>query len=198
MQNSLASPNSFFRIACIFEAALTLLAIFIGWFLDIDPFASLGFEEQAILDGLLLTMPLLLLFFVMQELPFASVQKIRILLSETLGARLLHCHWTDLLILASIAGFSEEVLFRGTLQPWLENLVGMSSGLWMSNILFALVHAVTPLYAGLAMLMGLYLGMSLDYGPERNLLIPILIHALYDFIAFLVILRNYRKSLQEH
>jgi hypothetical protein len=37
--------------------------------------------------------------------------------------------------------------------------------------------------------------MSLDYGAERNLLTPIVIHSLYDFIAFIVILRNYRKSL---
>jgi membrane protease YdiL (CAAX protease family) len=94
-----------------------------------------------------------------------------------------------------IAGFSEEVLFRGALQPWLENVTGITNGLLISNLIFALVHAVTPLYALLAMLMGLYLGMSLDYDTERNLLTPIVIHSLYDFIAFIVILRNYRKSL---
>ena len=195
MSNSTSVTNSFFRMACYFEAALTLLAVGVGWLTDIDPFVALTFNEHAIANGMLLTLPLLLLFFTMQELPIQALEKIRLLLLETLGARLYRCHWTDLLILAVIAGFSEEVLFRGALQPWLENATGLTNGLLISNVIFALVHAVTPLYAVLAMLMGLYLGMSLDYGAERNLLTPIVIHSLYDFIAFIVILRNYRKSL---
>ncbi|PPD29536.1 MAG: CPBP family intramembrane metalloprotease [Methylomonas sp.] len=195
MQNSPPVTNTFFRVACYFEAALTLLAIGVGWLTGIDPFEDLIFNERAFVNGVLLTLPLLLLFFSMQELPIQALAKIRQLLLETLGARLYQCHWTDLLILAVIAGFSEEVLFRGALQPWLENVTGITNGLLISNLIFALVHAVTPLYALLAMLMGLYLGMSLDYDTERNLLTPIVIHSLYDFIAFIVILRNYRKSL---
>ena len=197
MPNSVTQINSFFRIACYFEAALTLVALLIGWLVDIDPFASLRLDEQALGNGLLLTLPLLLLFFALQELPLEALQRIRALLFETLGTRLHRCHWTDLLILAAIAGFSEEVLFRGALQPWLENTAGMTAGLLISNLIFAFVHAVTPLYAVLAMLMGLYLGMSLDYGGERNLLTPIVIHGVYDFIAFVFILRNYRKTLTE-
>lgn len=195
MPNSTSAANSFFRMACYFEAALTLVAIGVGWLTSIDPFADLTFNEHAIANGLLLTLPLLLLFFAMQELPIQALIKIRLLLLETLGTRLYRCHWADLLILAAIAGFSEEVLFRGALQPWLENAAGMTNGLLISNVIFALVHAVTPIYAVLAMLMGLYLGMSMDYNAERNLLTPIVIHSLYDFVAFIVILRNYRKSL---
>jgi hypothetical protein len=195
MSNSNSAPDSFYRVACYFEAALTLLAMLLGWILDVNPFANLDFNEQGLAVGILLTLPLLLLFFAMQQLPYAPLQTIRDLLMETLGSRLHRRHWTDLLILAGIAGFSEEVLFRGMLQPWLENATGMTTGLFISNILFALAHAVTPLYALLALLMGLYLGMSLDYGGERNLLTPIIIHGLYDFVAFIVILRNYRNSL---
>lgn len=195
MQNPIPKPDSFFRMACYFEAALTLLAIAIGWLLNINPFANLTFNEQSLASSLILTLPLLLLFFAMQQISYPPLQHIRTLLLETLGARLYRCHWTDLLILAAIAGFSEEALFRGTLQPWLENTIGITSGLLLSNVVFALVHAVTPLYTALAMLMGLYLGMSLDYGGERNLLTPIVIHGLYDFIAFIVILRDYRNQL---
>lgn len=195
MSYSAPLASNFFRVACYFEAALTLVAIALGWLVDIDPFADLVFNEPALLDGLLLTFPLLILFFAMQELPIEALEKIKALLLETLGSRLYQRHWTDLLILAAIAGFSEEVLFRGTLQPWLENALGMTAGLLASNAVFALAHAVTPLYAVLAMLMGLYLSMSLDYGAERNLLTPIVIHGCYDFIAFMVILRNYRNSL---
>lgn len=193
MQNSPAKPEHFFRVACYFEAGLTLIAVALGWLLNVDPFVALKLDEQAMANGMLLTLPLLLLFVVMQQLPYGPLQRIRDLLLEALGARLHRCHWTDLMILAAIAGFSEEVLFRGLLQPWLESLTGMTAGLLLSNVVFGLLHAVTPLYALLAMLMGLYLGMSLDYGAERNLLTPIVIHGFYDFIAFIVILRDYRN-----
>ncbi|MGY6274265.1 CPBP family intramembrane glutamic endopeptidase [Methylomonas sp. MgM2] len=194
MPNSVPKPDNFFRVACYFEAALVLLAMLIGWLSGVDPFAYLIFDEQALTNGVLLTLPLLLLFFAMQQLPYTPLQQIRTLLLETLGARLYRRHWTDLLILAAIAGFSEEILFRGVLQPWLENITGITAGLLISNAIFALVHAVTPLYALLAMLMGLYLGVSLDYGGERNLTTPVVIHGFYDFVAFVVILRDYRNK----
>jgi len=195
MKNHSLDTENFFKTACYFEGSLVLVAILLGWIADVDPFASLIFSETALADGLLATLPLLVIFFAMQQLPYPPLQKIRSMLLETLGARLYRQHWTDLLILASIAGFSEELLFRGALQPWLENAWNPATGLIASNLIFALVHAVTPLYALLAMLMGLYLGTFLDYGGERNLLIPIVIHTLYDFVAFFVILRNYRNNL---
>jgi membrane protease YdiL (CAAX protease family) len=117
------------------------------------------------------------------------------LLLETLGARLQNRQWSDLLILAAIAGFSEEVLFRGFIQPWAEQLTDITTGLIISNLVFALLHAVTPLYAVLAFLMGIYLGLSLDYGEERNLMTPIIIHGVYDFVAFLAIVRSYRLQI---
>lgn len=197
MQNPATKPDSFFRAACFFEATLVIVAVIIGWLADVDPFADLTFDEQAFTNGLLLTLPLLLIFFAMQQLPYKPLRQIRALLRETLGARLYRCHWTNLLILATIAGFSEELLFRGALQPWLENVTGIPTGLVISNAIFALVHAVTPLYALLAMLMGLYLGISLDYGGERNLITPIVIHGFYDFVAFIAILRDYRNNLSK-
>ena len=73
----------------------------------------------------------------------------------------------------------------------------MTAGLIGSNIIFGLVHAVTPLYAVLAALVGIYLGLSLDYGGDRNLLIPVIIHGLYDFLAFVALMRVYRASLKD-
>jgi membrane protease YdiL (CAAX protease family) len=104
-------------------------------------------------------------------------------------------HWTDLFILAAIAGISEEILFRGVIQPWMESSWGLNTGLIGSSMLFGLVHAITPLYAVLAALVSIYLGLALDYGGERNLLTPIIIHGLYDFLAFLALMRSYRASL---
>jgi len=197
MKNHPIDSEKFFKIACGFEGALLVVAVLLGWVTGIDPFASLVFSEKSLMIGLAATLPLLLIFYVMQHLPYEALQKIRALLAETLGVGLSGRHWADLFILAAIAGCSEEVLFRGFLQPWLESYWSAAMALVVSNLIFALVHAVTPLYALLALLMGLYLGVFLDYEGERNLLIPVVIHTMYDFVAFFVIMRAYRNSLMQ-
>jgi membrane protease YdiL (CAAX protease family) len=187
-------PDDFFRKACSFEAALILVAVVLGWIAGIDPFAYLHFSESAIAYGVIGTAPLFLLFVSMEQIQAEPVTKIRKVLFETLAPGLCRYHWTDLLVLASIAGLSEELLFRGVIQPWIESSWGVTAGLVVSNIIFGLAHAVTPLYAVLATLTGMYLSLSMDYGGDRNLLLPIVIHGLYDFLAFIALLHAYRAS----
>ena len=195
MDKSLFKFDDFFKSACYFEASLILVAVFLGWVAGIDPFENIYFSETAIAFGLIGTAPLFLMFLALEKVQGESVVNIRKLLLNTLGPGLHRYHWTDLLILAAIAGVSEELLFRGVIQPWIETSWGISAGLILSNIVFGLVHAVTPLYAVLAALVGIYLGLSLDYGGERNLLTPIIIHGFYDFLAFVALMRAYRASL---
>jgi uncharacterized protein len=195
MQNSPFSPERFFKNACLFEAALVLVAIVLGWLSGINPFANLHFSESAILYGILGTIPLFLLFLLLEQITADSVVTIRRFLLETLGPALNRCDWADLFMLAAIAGISEEVLFRGVIQPWMETVWGSAAGLIGSNIVFGLVHAITPLYTVLATLVGIYLGLAMDVGGERNLLMPIIIHGLYDFLAFMALMRSYRANM---
>ena len=195
MSKSLFKSDDFLKSACYFEASLVLVAIILGWIADINPFQNILFSETAIVYGLLGTLPLFLMFLALEKIQGQSVVKIRELLLNTLGPGLHRYHWTDLFMLAAIAGIAEELLFRGVIQPWIEVSWGITAGLVVSNIVFGLVHAVTPLYAVLAALVGIYLGLSLDYGGERNLLIPVIIHAFYDFLAFVALMRVYRSSL---
>jgi len=188
------SSHNFFKTACYFESSLILIAIIIGWLTDIDPFLALYFSETAVFYGIIGTLPLLLLLLVTEYLPLKSLETIKNLLLKTLGENLHEYHWTDLLVLATIAGVSEEILFRGTLQPWLEQNLGFNNGLIISCVIFGLVHAVTPLYAILAGIISFYLGIALDFGENRNLLTPIIIHSLYDFFAFIVLMRSYSKE----
>jgi membrane protease YdiL (CAAX protease family) len=195
MGKSLFKFDEFFKSACYFEASLVLVAVILGWIADIDPFQNIYFSETAVAYGLIGTIPLFLMFLALEKIQGESVVKIRDLLLNTLGPGLHRYHWTDLFILAAIAGISEELLFRGVIQPWIEASWGITAGLIASNIVFGLVHAVTPLYAVLAALVGIYLGLSLDYGGDRNLLIPIIIHGFYDFLAFVALMRVYRAGL---
>lgn len=170
------------------------IAIVLGWLVGIDPFGMLLFKENAIFYGLAGTVPLFLLLMTLAQLKTGAIQNIRKLLLDTLGVSLHRLQWPDLLVLSAIAGISEEVLFRGVLQPWLQTAMGVSGGLLASNVVFGLLHAVTPLYALLAGLVGIYLGLCLDYGGERNLLTPIIVHGVYDFLAFMVIMRAYAEQ----
>ncbi|MCX7098096.1 MAG: CPBP family intramembrane metalloprotease [Methylococcales bacterium] len=188
--------DEFYKAACYFEASLVVVAVLLGWLSDTNPFKNLYFSETAIAYGVLGTIPLFLMFLGLEKLQGHSVVTIKKMLLNTLGPGLHRYHWTDLLFLAAIAGISEEVLFRGVIQPWIESLWGISAGLVLSNIIFGLVHAVTPLYAVLATLVGIYFGLALDYGGDRNLLTPIIIHSLYDFLAFVALMRVYRASLE--
>ncbi len=196
MPNQSLLEKQFFKTACYFEAGLAVVACIVGWLFDVNPFADLFFSETALINATFATLPLVLLFFAMQHLPLQSFSKIKRMLEESLGQSLLNSHWTDLLILACLAGFGEEVLFRGLMQSGFEQAWGFDIGLIASGVVFALAHAVTPLYAVLALLMSLYLGLSLDYDGERNLLTPMVIHALYDFVAFLAIVSNTRKTIK--
>ena len=162
MKKSLFNIDDFFKSACLFEASLTLVAVVLGMIANINPFENLKFSELAIVYGVLGTAPLFMMFLSLEQVRHTSVSSIKDLLLKTLGPGLHKYHWTDLLILASIAGFSEELLFRGVIQPWIEHAWGAFTGLVVSNLIFGLVHAVTPLYALLATLVGIYLGLALD------------------------------------
>ena len=189
-------PDKFFKTACFFEGSLILVAIVLGWVADIDPFENIHFSELAVVYGIIGTIPLILLFLSMEFMEIESLQKIRKILIDTLGPSLQKQNWADFFILAMLAGISEEILFRGIIQPWMELSWGMTAGLFASSLLFGFVHAVTPLYIVIATLMSIYLGLVLDYGGQRNLLTPILIHGLYDFIAFILIMKSYRSTLE--
>ncbi len=85
MNNSPFNPERFFKSACLFEAALILVAVVLGWLSGINPFADLHLTESAILYGILGTIPLFLLFLLLEHLSADSVVTIRRFLLETLG-----------------------------------------------------------------------------------------------------------------
>jgi membrane protease YdiL (CAAX protease family) len=81
----------------------------------------------------------------------------------------------DICLISLWAGLAEELLFRGVIQArW---------GLLAASILFGVLHFVTPVYALLAMVIGFYIGLV--YHFFQSLLIPIQLHAIYDFGALI-------------
>lgn len=84
-------------------------------------------------------------------------------------------------VLGTIAGFGEEMLFRGVFQYEVASQFGIVAGVAISSLVFGLLHAVTPLYAVLATLASIYFGSI--YVLTENLAIAITCHAVYDIGA---------------
>ncbi len=180
----------FLTVAILFQGSLLLFALLAGWLLGQPIWNKLAVSTESIGLGVIATLPMFLFLVLVYQSSAPQLVQIRQLLREILGRPLAVCHWPDLCGLALLAGVSEEFLFRGMLEPWLSGFSPLI-GLIVSNLLFGFCHAVTPTYAVLASLMGLYLSSTLWWTTEPNLLIPIICHALYDLVAFAVVRRSY-------
>lgn len=184
--------RKFLYQAVVLEAVLVALALVIAYFVGLDVWAGMVSDLSAWGWGVAGAAPLFLLFMLLSRLPYAPLVRINEFLITLLGPLLASCGIWHLLGLAALVGFAEELLFRGVIQTAIASAWGEGAGLLLSNILFGLVHAVTLLYGILAGLIGIYLGLLLGIMGEPNLLIPMVSHGVYDFLAFIVVARLWR------
>ncbi len=188
--------SQFLTGAGLFEGALLLVAFALGSVVDVHPTAELDWSWQDFGIGLLATVPMLFLLAACFLANANGLRQIREFLRETLGPLLDRCRIVDIMFLALLAGICEEVLFRGLLYQWI-SAWNVTLAVIVCNLLFALAHSITPLYAMLAGFIGLYLTALMTVDATPNLLIPMTAHAAYDFVAFLVILWDYRRTARE-
>ena len=93
-------------------------------------------------------------------------------------------------LISIMAGVGEEALFRGVLQTYFAGHVGVAPALLVTSSLFGLLHPVTAVYAVMAGLIGLYLGVLAVW--HDNLLVPMVVHSLYDFVALTYLVHYHR------
>jgi membrane protease YdiL (CAAX protease family) len=86
------------------------------------------------------------------------------------------------LLVVMIGPFCEEVVFRGVLFPWLSQRLGLTAGLWLHSLIFALVHGHAassfPLFV-----LSLFLGIL--YMFRRNLMAAFWMHAVFNGVSLL-------------
>ena len=185
MDPAIPPPKHFVLTAAAFEGGLAVAAVALGWFLGQPPLRTLHFDLLHAALGVAAALPLLGLFWLCLKCPWKPLETIARILKEMLVPLFRDCGTTRLLIIAALAGIGEEMLFRGVVQAAVAEQIGGPHGVWLGLLiaaaLFGLLHPITPMYALLASLIGLYLGgLWLLCG---NLLTPIITHGLYDFIA---------------
>lgn len=183
-----APPVIPFQAAIALEVALVGIAFGLGVAFEHDPAQTLHWSPAGLLWGVLGTLPpLAALWFLRRSRWPPAVEMMRLagsLLQPLLQGRGV----VPLAALALAAGFGEELLFRGLVQGALETPLGLFSAILATSVVFGLLHYLTPLYGLFATLMGAYLGVL--WVLTGDLLAPILVHALYDFVALLVLRRS--------
>jgi membrane protease YdiL (CAAX protease family) len=172
-------------LAVAVEGGLVGLAGLGGWLLGPDPLGTLRWEPIDLLWGMLAAMPMLVLFAVCIISNSGPLARIRQLTAELIQPLFAPLTVGDLALVSLLAGLGEEMLFRGVLQSGLSDCWGTTAGLVGASLLFGICHALTATYALLATLMGAYLGWL--WLVSGNLLVPVVAHALYDFVALLFI-----------
>jgi len=184
--------RSVVNLALLFEGGLVVVAVAAGWLLGTPAFVNLSLQMDAFAQGVAATLPILLLLT-----PLANrsrpLKNLRDFVSRQVLPLFKNASLVQLAVISVLAGLGEEALFRGVLQSWLVKQIGIYPGLILASVAFGLAHFVNRTYAVVATLIGLYLGWL--YLVSGNLLVPVIAHALYDFVALIVLLREGKREL---
>ncbi len=174
--------------ALLFQGAMIPFALLLGLLFGLSPWHDLWFDGEALAISVLATVPPLVLAWWLSRQSFAWVQRLLDRVHQVLDLLFRGAGQGAIIAVSLLAGFGEELLFRGVVQAGFEQLFGAGAALLLASLCFGLVHAITPAYFVLATLMGLYLGLL--YQLTGNLLIACLVHALYDWAAITWYLRG--------
>jgi len=170
-----------FVVAVVFEAALIPLALLLAVAVGLQPWREFAASPGLLFAAVAATLPLvvaLALFARVGARWFEGVEAlVRPLIESVFRGRGIGA----VVVVSALAGVGEEMLFRGVIQAGISQGFGAWQGLLVASVLFGLMHALSPAYFVLATLMGLYLGAL--YQITDNLLLPALVHGLYDAIA---------------
>jgi membrane protease YdiL (CAAX protease family) len=175
-------------LAILVEGGLIVLAWVLGWLLDEPPLAQFRWDARDALRGVVATVPLLLLFLALLRWPVGPLGRIKQFSEEVLRPVLARCSLLDLFGISGLAGLGEEMLFRGVAQGFFSHWLPPALAVALASVVFGVLHAITFTYAVLAACMGAYLGWL--WIATGNLLVPIVTHALYDFVVLVYFLRG--------
>ncbi len=178
-QGSPPTPALGFIVA--FEAGLGVLAIGLALLFGLSPWLDLDFGLDGWSAGMLATLPLLLGLWVFDKAHSGWARDLQEFVRHKVVPLFRGASRGGIMLVALAAGIGEELLFRGVIQAGLENLIGPWGGLVIASLLFGLAHAMTRSYFIVTTIIGLYLGLL--YQWTGNLLVPILVHFLYDWVA---------------
>jgi uncharacterized protein len=176
-----------------FELGLGLLAVGLGYVLSIAPWESIQPGVLPILGSALASLPLVGALALLLRSDWEMLREMRMFIDTYVLPMFANAYLWELGLLCAAAGIGEELLFRGVLQPVCIKYLGVYAGVLLVNLLFSLLHPFSIAYLVGAYLIGCYL--SVLYVATENLLAPMIVHGLYDFIALVWMMRLRNKAL---
>jgi len=178
----------FVVLAVGFESGLAVLAWLIGWLVGVPIVEQFSWSPWDAGLGMAAALPLLGVFLFLIRARTPPLDGLRRSVMEIIQPMFRGCGLTELAVISVAAGVGEETLFRGLVQTATGNWLGPLPALIVTSISFGLVHPLSRMYILLASGFGLYLGAcSLASG---NLLVVVVAHSLYDFLALAYLVRN--------
>lgn len=172
--------------ALVAESMLIPLALGLALLLGEAPWADLRWPLGTLLLAVALTAPLVGLLSLLIALGPPWFRTLEDLVAPAVDMLFQNRRRAGVIAAALLAGFGEELLFRGVLQSWIAGWAGPGLGLLLAAVIFGLMHAVSRAYFLVATVMGLYLGAI--YHVSGNLMLASLVHALYDWVAIELVL----------
>lgn len=185
------SRMSILWMTIVVEGGLALLAVGLAYWLEVPLFETFRWNPQELGIGLAAAVPMMGVLFLTARSQLAPFVRIRQLLDEGLFPRLKACKFWDLIFLAAMAGFCEELLFRTVIQQYLENVIHPIWGLVIASVVFGLLHCVSMTYAILTFVAGIYLG-AIWWVTGRNSVAVMIAHGVYDWVAFVYLMKLHR------
>lgn len=175
--------SRFLLMAHLVQGGVLLFAIAVGYGIGVPVTTLMRWDSLDLMWGILAVLPMLAIY---QFSP-----GLRRLALESMGEFLSLCRWYELVYLAALAGIGEELLFRGVLyeglvpfHPWVAVIV--------SNVAFGLLHGLSWNYFWTTTAIGFGMHGLAEIPEQRNLLVPIVAHSVYDYIAFQLLLCEQR------
>lgn len=147
-----------------------------------------GFSWGATGNALLLCIPMFAVLYLAMRSGWALLSRLRNDIDEKIAPIFADCRLFDLVVIAVLAGTGEELFFRGWLQSILIHRFEVWLGILITSAVFGLAHYLSTTYAIYAGLTGIYLGVI--YQVSGNLFIVMAVHALYDLIALVYLVRK--------
>ena len=190
MRDTSLPGGSVLTVAVFFEGGLLVLAWGLGHFLGAPVGDQTTFTPSAIVLGVVATVPLVAGLYWILHTPWEVLARLRVVIEDKVAPLFADCSVAGIAVVSILAGVGEEALFRGVLQTYFAGHVGVVPALLVTSSLFGLLHPVTAVYAVMAGLIGLYLGVLAVW--HDNLLVPMVVHSLYDFVALTYLVRHHR------
>ena len=190
MRDTPLPGGSILTMAVFFEGGLLVLAWGLGRLLGAPVGEQTIFTPSAFVLGAAATVPLVAGLYWTLHTPWEVLARLRGAIEDTVVPLFAGCPVWGIALISILAGVGEEALFRGVLQTYFAGHIGVVPALLVTSSLFGLLHPVTAAYAVMAGLVGLYLGVLAVW--HDNLLVPMVVHALYDFVALTYLVHHHR------